>query len=523
MIWLLAFFVAGQDVRLTHRSAIDGTDQPYRVYVPSSYDGSRSFPLVVAMHGTGGDENTLFDQPTYGTLKPAAEKHGAIVVSPLARGVTEYRGIGEADVFEVLADVKKRYRVDEDRVYLTGHSMGGTGAAYIALHHPDRFAAAAPLAAAYGWPWLAENGKHVPMLWIAGEKDAGFYHRGVQAGVDRMRALGNPVTLETIPGGGHSAPVQDFDRVFAWLLRHKRVARPAEFVFVADTPRHGDAYGISIREIEKPGAVARVTGRGADARLDLTLDNVAAIAVRPPGPELALTVNGRRMFRGKVGAEEEVLVRGGKAVKQPRRVSDPAVYRRTPVSTTSRELGMEGIEPELGNWIADALRTAAGADIALFNRQYYRGLPLPAGQVDVVDLIQANRPFDQYLVLADLKGSDILEILDANLDPGKALPMGADRAGASRQVLVSGMQYTFRRGAPAGKRIASSSLDPDRVYKVALEGQVVERETILLAGRFGKLDYRTTGVSFTMALYGHAARAGRIEPALEGRVMAVRE
>jgi hypothetical protein len=56
------------------------------------------------------------------------------------------------------------------------------------------------------------------------------------------------------------------------------------------------------------------------------------------------------------------------------------------------------------------------------------------------------------------------------------------------------------------------------VYKVVLEGQVAERQTMFLAGRFMKLDYHSTGIPFTMALYGHAAKSGRIEAKLEGRV-----
>jgi hypothetical protein len=56
---------------------------------------------------------------------------------------------------------------------------------------------------------------------------------------------------------------------------------------------------------------------------------------------------------------------------------------------------------------------------------------------------------------------------------------------------------------------------------VVLEGQVVERETMLLAGRFRNLKYLTTNVPFTLALYGYAAKAKRIEARVEGRVRAL--
>lgn len=62
------------------------------------------------------------------------------------------------------------------------------------------------------------------------------------------------------------------------------------------------------------------------------------------------------------------------------------------------------------------------------------------------------------------------------------------------------------------------TLKNDRVYRVVFEGQAMERQSVLLAGRFRKLDYQVTGIPLTMALYGHAARSGRITATREGRV-----
>src|SRR5262245_45082363 len=96
---------AGEDLRLTFRSPIDDTDQPYRLYVPSAYDGKTALPLVVALHGTGGTEATLFDKYGDGAILRAAEKHGVLLLSPHGRGTTEYYGIGENDVLCAIADV----------------------------------------------------------------------------------------------------------------------------------------------------------------------------------------------------------------------------------------------------------------------------------------------------------------------------------------------------------------------------------------------------------------------------------
>jgi predicted esterase len=526
----------GKDLRLHYVSAIDQTEQPYRVYVPSTYDGRRPLPVVVAMHGTGGSEASLFDEPAYrqGAIKQAAEKHGALLVSPLGRGVTEYRGIGENDIFCVLDDVRKRFRVDDDRIYLTGHSMGGTGAAYLALHHPDLFAAVAPLAAAYSFPWLARNAEKIPFLWIGGAEDADFYHRGVAIGVERMRKFGAPVKAELLPGEGHSGPVRDFDRVFAWLLKHKRDPHPKTYFFEVDTPLHGRAYWTTVERIAEPGRMASVQGEAPGGNVArFTVRNVAAFTFAPDpavfdvSRPIQVIINGKAVAGEPIPSGQELRLTGGpahwKGERQTKRDVALTAYRTHPVAEAPESLDMLGAEKRLANWITDAMRQATGADLALYNGWAYRGLPIPKGTVDIVDLVQCSRPFDQYLVTVELTGRDVLAILDDNVPHSKKdSPTRIDSPGASRLIQLSGARYTFDPSRPDGQKIVDSDLQPDRTYTVALEGQAVERQmTILLAGRFRRLDYKVTEVPFTLALYGHAAKTGRIEARREGRVREV--
>ena len=495
----------------TYRSEVDGAEQPYRLFVPTSYDGSRPWPLIFALHGTSSNQNVFFDDARYGpgAINAAAEKYGAIVVSPYARGKTEYRGVGEYELFRTLEEVRRQYRVDGDRIYLTGHSMGGSGSAYLALHHPDIFAASAPLAAPYSFPWLAANAGHVPFWWIGGATDEEYYRVGVAVGVERMRALHCPMRFTEAPGEGHFGPIQHLDAVVRWLLEQRRTAHPREYVFEVDTPLHGRAWWSSVESIAEPGKMAVVRARADGNRAIFDVENVGELVFLPDGEVFDLTrpvrveVNGDLAFEGALTAEQELPI-GGRP--RPRRPYSLTGWRNHPVAHAPRALDIQGDESPLANWIADAMRAATGVDIALYNRMHYRGLPIPAGAVDVIDLIQCSRPFDQYLVTVRWSGRDIAEILAANVAAG------------DRLVQVSGMRYTFDR---AGKRIVSSSLVPDRVYTVVLEGQVVERETMLLAGRFRKIEYQTTNVPFTLALYGYAAKSKRIESRIEGRVRAI--
>ncbi len=139
-------WVAGK--RRTHGfySALDGSVQPYGVSVPDSYDGTKPVRLYVNMHGRAAkltEADFLFAHPNGGPGKPPVADHGQIQMDVYGRwNSAGYHFAGEADVFEAMAAVQKRYKIDPDRIILRGFSMGGEGAWHIALHHPDRFAAA---------------------------------------------------------------------------------------------------------------------------------------------------------------------------------------------------------------------------------------------------------------------------------------------------------------------------------------------------------------------------------------------
>jgi hypothetical protein len=128
-------------------SAIDGSVQPYGITLPASYDPDRPTRLYVWLHGRQNNateaefiHNFLTPRPPGNA--PVADQ-GQIQLDCFGRlNGAGWHWAGEADVFEAIAAVKKRFKIDDRRVLLRGFSMGGEGAWHIALHHPDRFAAA---------------------------------------------------------------------------------------------------------------------------------------------------------------------------------------------------------------------------------------------------------------------------------------------------------------------------------------------------------------------------------------------
>ena len=80
------------DRRRAYLSNVDNTLQPYRVYVPASYEPDRPTALVIALHGMGGgDENRLFNRYGSRMLQDQADRYGWIVVTPKGRESTSMR------------------------------------------------------------------------------------------------------------------------------------------------------------------------------------------------------------------------------------------------------------------------------------------------------------------------------------------------------------------------------------------------------------------------------------------------
>ncbi|MEW6357740.1 MAG: NPCBM/NEW2 domain-containing protein [Planctomycetota bacterium] len=117
-------------------SEIDGTIQPYSLAVPKEYKGDKPFPLLVSLHGHGGW--TSFQ----GRLTGASAD--CITLSPHGRGSMDYFFVAEEAVLAAIREVQQDYRIDPDRIYATGGSMGGTGSWALGTRFPDIFAALAP-------------------------------------------------------------------------------------------------------------------------------------------------------------------------------------------------------------------------------------------------------------------------------------------------------------------------------------------------------------------------------------------
>ena len=213
-----------------------GEIMPYRIYVPTSYKAERAYPLIIALHGNGLTEDNFFTG--FEALTPkVAEERGYIVAAPLGYRVDGGYGrnngsrsaeelpkleLSEKDVMHVLDLMKRDYKIDPDRIYLAGHSMGGGGAWYLAPRYPQVWAAIASFAGG-GDPATMAGMKHIPQFIVHGDADATASVEQSRSMVGEMKRLGVEHQYIEVPGGTHGGVVAPNLRgMFDFFDKHKK-------------------------------------------------------------------------------------------------------------------------------------------------------------------------------------------------------------------------------------------------------------------------------------------------------------
>jgi predicted peptidase len=214
-----------------------GAEMPYRLFVPASYDAGRKTPLVVALHGYGGNQDYFF--AALESLPELLEKHGFIFVAPLGYSTGGWygapldipgnrprssgqppppqtqtpaeqrreRALSEADVMNVVALVTAEYNVDPDRTYLMGHSMGGMGTYVLGQKYAEKWAAIAVMSGTLAdATYSLERLRNVGVMLSAGEQETAVVE-AVQAQIETMNELGITTSSWVAPGATHGSMI----------------------------------------------------------------------------------------------------------------------------------------------------------------------------------------------------------------------------------------------------------------------------------------------------------------------------
>ncbi|MFN0052531.1 MAG: hypothetical protein ACKV0T_10075 [Planctomycetales bacterium] len=223
----------GKVVRIQVGSPKDEPPIAYSVMLPPEYHPEHQYPLIVALHSNnmtpaqelafwGGGEEKIGQ----------AQRHGYIVIAPeyttkAAQAHYDFSPRTHQIVLGAIRDARRRFSVDSNRVFLSGHQMGGDAAFDIGLSHPDWFAGVIPIAATsdrhcqFYW----ENARNLPLYFISGELDRDTVSRNTKELMRMLLQNFNLIYVE-FTGAGQDSFYSEIHKLFDWMSRHRRGPPP---------------------------------------------------------------------------------------------------------------------------------------------------------------------------------------------------------------------------------------------------------------------------------------------------------
>jgi len=225
----------------------------YLALLPPEYDPYRRYPCILTLAGETGTPLQQLQfwageyHEKFGLRIGQATRNGYIVVAPDWRQPTqisyEYSADEHAAVLTTLRDALRRFAIDTDRVFLTGHYIGADAAWDIALAHPEHWAGAILFAGRadkyvdHYW----QNARDVlPMYFVTGERDYELLERNSVNWNRGFRHAGFDQIVVEYQGRGSEMFSEEIKRVFDWMRLYRR--NPAVPKFQCSTMRPWDNY-----------------------------------------------------------------------------------------------------------------------------------------------------------------------------------------------------------------------------------------------------------------------------------------
>jgi predicted esterase len=322
----------GAFLQLTAPGQTEDGDFTYLVQLPPEYDPYKAYPTLVVLNGAyNSPEHELdFWAGTPGLAINGADpirrghamRHGYITIAvdwqKPHQYEYEYSGREHLAVLTCLRDACRRFSVDTDKVFLTGHDIGGEAAWDMAQAHPDLWAGGIPFVPrfegeqkyiAHYW----ENAEYLPMYYVAGELDGRTIAQNALIWNKYLRLARYDVTLVEYQGRGHEPFQDEILQLFEWMRLKQRSGPPKEFACYTLRPWDNFFWWLECAEFPEHLMVYPTDwsrGRITPAQVEGRLQNENRLAAETPakrttiwlGPEFVdfskpvrVTFNGRRL------------------------------------------------------------------------------------------------------------------------------------------------------------------------------------------------------------------------------------
>lgn len=198
----------------------------YYVYFPPDYQNTpdKKFPLLLFLHG-GGESGASLEMVRKNGL-PKLVSEGAefpfLILAPQNPYKKQWWNVRA--VMTLLEDIVSQYRVDTDRLYLTGLSRGGSASWEIAVQFPDTFAAMAVVCGMTPVPYAHWLNKSMPIWVFHGTEDPVIPFSESSEMVEKLKEMGYDVRLTAYQGVGHNSWERAYltEDLYDWFLRQHK-------------------------------------------------------------------------------------------------------------------------------------------------------------------------------------------------------------------------------------------------------------------------------------------------------------
>ena len=308
----------------------------YVYVIPKSYDPSKSYPVEFMLHGGLGDKSRWRPGGKWwekGRTYDKYEKLDQISVFPAAWRQAQWWEKDQAENLPaILRTLKKTYNIDDNRVYLSGVSDGGSGTFFFAFKQPSEWAAFLPY---IGHPLVITDpkigGKHkidmenlanTSLFIVSGEKDRLYPSAAMQPYVDYMRQTKMNVEFVSIENGGHNTKWYKKlkPRIEAFKQNNVRDPFPERLRWVTENAKEYNRVSwLRIDELknEKQSgwlSIARIGNRyvaASDSIRQFTIFlNPEEVDFNQP---IEVEVNGNILFKSRVKQSADILLKSAQS------------------------------------------------------------------------------------------------------------------------------------------------------------------------------------------------------------------
>lgn len=213
--------------------AKDGSTLVYYLMTPASVDSKKKYPLVLTLHGRGGNttaatvlgRDTMRKKYPCFVMAPMSPRPARWAAPKAAAKKAKSRPEKLAAVIEAIESLKKKHPIDASRIYVTGQSMGGFGSFGAVARNPNLFAAAVPICG--GWsPGDAKNMTATPFWIFHGDADNIVPVSWSQKMVKALKAAGGKPKYTEYAGVKHNSWTKAYETaaMWEWMFSQRRKA-----------------------------------------------------------------------------------------------------------------------------------------------------------------------------------------------------------------------------------------------------------------------------------------------------------